>query len=140
MAEVELPDRRVVTVEISLDAFAAAAECGESIAQWIDEAMQQRLDDRATAQRTAACWQPGPWPGWETFSSTVGNLEFLTYHGPGGVEIHYSSLGFSYDRSRWRGASSRPWMARTTDACLRTRDGKVRVFHTAEAARDALHA
>jgi hypothetical protein len=138
MAEAELPDAHTVTVEVPSDVFAAAGECSESPAQWIDGAIQMRLDDRAAAQQAASQRRPGPWPGWETYSSAAGEVESLTYHGPEGMEVHYSRRGFSGNRPYWLGASSRPWMARTADGCLHTRDRKIRVFRSAEAARNAL--
>lgn len=132
------PAGRTVTVELPPEAANAAADCGLSLAEWIEGAVALRLEHHAAAREAAAHRTPGPWPGWETATYTVGQREYLTYHGPGGAEIHYAEDGYSYHRSAWRGSSSRPWLARTGEHCLRSKDGRVRVFTTAEAARDAL--
>lgn len=138
MNESEAPAGEAVTVELSPETVSAAAECGLSLADWIAEALALRLEHHAAAREAAARRTPGPWPGWQTATYTVGTTEYLSYHGPGGTEIHYAAGGYSYHRSPWLGRSSRPWMARTSGDCLRSKDGRVRVFTTAESARDAL--
>jgi hypothetical protein len=127
-----------VTVEIPPEAVNAAADCGLSLVEWVEGDVQSRLEHEAAARKATTRRAPGPWPGWKTATYTAGQREYLTYHGPGGVEIHYAEDGYSYHRSEWRGSSSRPWMARTEDDCLRSTNGRVRVFSTAEAAKDAL--
>lgn len=138
MSESELSIGRTVTVELSPETVRAAVERGLSPAEWIEEALALRLEHHAAAKEAAARRVPGPWPGWQTATYTAGETEYLSYHGPEGTEIHYAANGHSYHRSPWRGRSSRPWMARTAEDCLRVKDGRVRVFATAEAARDAL--
>jgi hypothetical protein len=139
MSESELPAGHPITVELSPETVMAAAECGLSLAEWMAEALALRLEHHAAARKAAARRTPGPWPGWETATFTVGQREYRIFHGPGGAEIHYAEDGYAYHRSAWRATSSRPWMARTVEDCLRSKNGKVRVFATAEAARNALH-
>ena len=138
MSKPESSAKCTVTVEIPREAVNAAADCGLSLMEWVEGAVQSRLEHKAAAREATARHAPGPWPGWETATYTVGQREYLTYHGPGGAQIHYDEDGYSCHRSEWRGSSTRPWMARTEEGCLRSTDGKVRVFSTADAAKDAL--
>ena len=138
MSKPELSDKHTVTIELPSEAVNAAADRGLSLTEWVESAVWSRIEDEAAIRETAARRVPGPWPGWETSTYVAGQMEYLTYHGPEGAEIHYHEDGYSYHRSSWRGRSSRPWMARTEKSCLRSADGKIRVFSTAEAAKNAL--
>lgn len=138
MSKPELSAKHTVTIEIPPEAVNAAADRGLSLMEWVEGAVRSRLEAEVAAREATTRRAPGPWPGWETSTYTVGQREYLTYHGPGGAEIHHDENGYSHHRSEWRGSSSRPWMARTEEGCLRSTDGKVRVFSTADAAKHAL--
>ena len=133
-----LPDNRKMVIGISDEIIDAATESHESVAEWINGAVRLRLRHQAVAREAAAKRQPGPWPGWETTTYAIGRHSYVTHYGPADAEIHYSEFGFSDHRAPWQGASSRPWMARNREDCLRAADGKLRVFATADAARAAI--